>query len=360
MTVRPLQFGCVDLGGLDDAFDWRADGFFRALRCDGTTIKGVASDAEAVAELLRRAGVLEADGPVYHARPNHEVVDAGWSSEASADVEDLDGEFERQLRQGRPADLTARLESLATQIPAGHGERVELARTRGAELNVSAPQTDSLRLFMPPFSDSDVGALGVDGAATRGWATWAEWVEPRLLVCTNDKSWGEIDRHDRRPTVVRVGEWLRDAVADGDVDRWLVKMFTEDRMFLHRVEGPAGPVYQVGPGTHRAHAARIWGLPYVLARVHVERLAKPLRPRTQLVGALWEGLCRRGLLTAGTDGERWYLRSVVADWVLSPPAMATQWNRMYERVYPGALQAVTGLTRDELVDADRWVDALLK
>lgn len=360
MTVQPSQFGCVDLGGLDDAFDWRADGFFRALRFDQTTIKGVASDAEAVAELLRRAGVLEGDGPVYHARPNSEVVDAGWSSEASADVEDLDGEFARQLRQGCPADLTACLEALAAQIPAGHGERVELARMRGAELNVSAPQTDSLRRFMPPFSDSDGGALGVDDAATRGWATWAEWVEPRLLVCTNDKSWGEIDRHDRRPTVVRVGEWLRDAVADGDVDRWLVKMFAEDRMFLHRVEGPAGPVYQVGPGTHRAHAARIWGLPYVLARVHVERLAKPLRPRTPLVEALWEGLCRRGLLTAGTDGDRWYLRSVVADWVLPPPAMATQWNRMYERVYPGALQAVTGLTLDELVDADRWVDALLR
>lgn len=360
MSMRQLQFGCVDLGGLDDAFHWRTDGFFRALRCDGAAVKGVASDAEAVAELLRRAGVLEADGPVYHARPNHEVVDFGWPSEAAADADDLGGEFDRQLRQGRPADLAERLESLASEIPANHGERMKLARVRAAELNMSAPQTDSHRVFMPPSGDSDVGALGVDDAATRGWATWAEWVEPQLLVCTNDKSWGDIDRNPRRDTIVRVAEWLRAAVADGDVDRWLVKMFAEESVFLQRLEGPAGPVYQVGPGTHRVHAARIWDLPYVLGRVHVDRLARPLLPRSPLLEALWDGLCRRGILTAGTDGERWYLRSVVADWMLTPPAVATQWNRMYERVYPGALQAVTGLTLDELVDADRWVDALLR
>lgn len=360
MTLRELTFGSADLRGLDDAFHWRADGFFRGVRCDGTTVRGVASDAEAVAELLRRGGVLETDGPIYQARPNHEVVDFGWSSDASADADDLSWDFEHQLREGRPTDLNARLGALAMQIPDTHAERVELAWDRAASLNASAPQTDSHRVFMPPFDDSDIAALGVPDAALRGWATWAEWVEPRLLVSTNDKVWGDIDREPRRDTVVRVGEWLRSAVADGDVDRWLRKMFTGDPVFLQRLEGPAGPVYQVGPGTHRAHAARVWGLPYVLGRVHVERLAKPVQPRTAVTEALWNGLCRRGLLTAGTDGSRWYVRDVVADWMLTPPAVATQWNAMYERVYPGALQAATGLTLDELLDADHWAAALLR
>lgn len=360
MTLRELTFGSADLRGLDDAFHWRADGFFRGVRYDGTAINGVASDAEAVAELLRRAGVLDTDGPVYQARPNHEVVDFGWSSGASADAEDLSWDFECRLGDGRPADLNGGLDALASQIPDSHAERVELARLRAASLNAAAPQTDSHRVFMPPFDASDVGALGVRDAALRGWATWAEWVEPRLLVSTNDTVWGDIDREPWRDTVVRVAEWLRSAVADGDVDRWLRKMFTGDPVFLQRLEGPAGPVYQVGPGTHRAHAARIWGLPYVLGRVHVERLAKPLQPRTAVMEALWNGLCRRGLLTAGTDGDRWYLRDVVADWMLTPPAVATQWNAMYERVYPGALQAAAGLTLDELLDADHWAAALLR
>ena len=130
-------------------------------------------------------------------------------------------------------------------------------------------------------------------------------------------------------------------------------------MLLNRVEGPAGPVFEVLRGTHRAHAARIWDLPWVLAQVHVERLAKPLRPPSPSMEALWEGLVRRGLISATCDGQCWYLQEAVAEWMLTPPVMAVTWNAMYERAYPGALQAATGLDAHTLFDAQRWAAALL-
>merc|ERR1711969_489125 len=187
MALQELLFGCVDLRGLDEegALQWRADGFFRAQCCDGVTVRGVASDAEAVAELLRRGGALEADGPVYRARPNHEVVDFGWTSEASEAATDLDADFARQLGSGRPDGMVEQLRAMTAEVPGSAGERAVLARARAAELNATVPQVGSHRVFMPPFNDADVGALGVADAATRGWATWAEWVPARLLTSTN-------------------------------------------------------------------------------------------------------------------------------------------------------------------------------
>lgn len=361
MALRELLFGSVDLRGLDGdgALQWRADGSFRVQRCDGVTVRGVAGDAEAVAELLRRGGVLEADGSVYRARPNTEVVDFGWTSEASEAAADLDADFVRQLGSGRPDGLVEHLAAVAAGVPESAGEREILARARAAELNGTVPQVGSHRVFAPPWNAADCGAFGVEDAAMRGWATWAEWVPARLLTSTNAETWGDIDRSPRRDTIVQVAEWLRTAVSAGTVDEWLSEMFAHDPMLLHRLEGPAGPVYEVLRGTHRAHAARVWGLPWVLGRVHVERLARPLQPHTARMEALWEGLCRRGLLSATREGGRWYVVEAAAEWMLTPPAMATRWNAMYERVYPGALQAFTGLSVDVLCDAERWAAALM-
>lgn len=361
MSLGALQFGSVDLSGLttEGVLQWRGDGFFRAERYDGVIVRGVGCDAEVVAELLRRGEVIVADGPVYRARPNHEVVDFGWSSDASAAASDVRGDLERQLGQ-RPAALVEQLQALAAGLPSGQRELEALAQAHAEALNALAPQVGSHRVFMPPSDGSDVGALGVQGSASRGWATWAQWIEPRLLTSTNAEVWGDIDREPRRDTVVRVAGWLRAAVAGGTLDDWLMKMFVRDPMQVHRVEGPAGPVYEVGPGTHRAHAARIWDLPWVLAQVHVDRLAKPVSPRTPLMEALWEGLVRRGLISAARDGQFWYLQQAVAEWMLAPPTMAVEWNAMYERVHPGALQAATGLDAATLFDADRWAGALLR
>lgn len=360
MSLGALQFGSVDLSGLtaEGALQWRGDGFFRADRGDGVVVRGVGCDAEVVAELLRRAEAILADGPVYRARPNHEVLDFGWSSEASEAAGDVGGDLARQLGQ-RPSGLVEQLHALAADLPDGQRELEVLARAHANALNIAAPQVGSHRVFMPPFDSSDVGAFGVQGAASRGWATWAQWIEPRLLTSTNAEVWGEIGREPRRDTVARVARWLRDAVAGATLDDWLVQMFTRDPMLLNRVEGPAGPVFEVLRGTHRAHAARIWDLPWVLAQVHVDRLAKPLRPTSPSMEALWAGLVRRGLISATRDGQCWYLQEAVAEWMLTPPAMAVTWNAMYERAYPGALQATTGLDAHTLFDAQRWAAALL-
>lgn len=362
MSLGALQFGSVDLSGLtaEGALHWRGDGFFRAERGDGVIVRGVGCDAEVVAELLRRAEAILADGPVYRARPNREVVDFGWSSEASEAAGDVSGDLVGQLALAqRPDGLAEQLHALTAGLPSGQHELEVLAQDQAETLNVVAPQVGSHRVFMPPFDSSDVGAFGVQGAASRGWATWATWIEPRLLTSTNAEVWGEIGREPRRDTVVRVAGWLRDAVAGATLDDWLIKMFARDPMLLNRVEGPAGPVFEVLRGTHRAHAARIWDLPWVLAQVHVDRLAKPLRPRTPLMEALWEGLVRRRLISADHDGQCWYLHEAVAEWILTPPAMAVAWNAMYERAYPGALQAATGLEAQTLFDAQRWAGALL-
>lgn len=45
--------------------------------------------------------------------------------------------------------------------------------------------------------------------------------------------------------------------------------------------------------------------------------------------------------------------------MLTPPGMAVAWNGMYQRVYPGVLQAFTGLKAEALFVADRWAAALL-
>lgn len=116
-------------------------------------------------------------------------------------------------------------------------------------------------------------------------------------------------------------------------------------------------MYQVVSGTHRAHAARIWSFPYVLGRVHTGQLPAPLRPHTRELAALWDGLRQRGLFAAETSGECWYLHTIVAEWMLAPPPLATQMNAAYERSYPGALQDATGLTVSQLIEPQRWAEA---
>jgi hypothetical protein len=302
--------------------------------------------------------VLGASGSVYRARPNREVHDFGWSQDAAAEAGNLDADLEYQLTAALPAGMAAQLQAIGENLPDSDDELAIVARQRADNLNQAAPQIGSHRVFMPPSDESDVGALVVRDSAVRGWAMWTDWLQPRLLVSTNSRAWNVIDRNPLRDTVVRVAGALRDAVARGRLDGWLSEMFSHDPMRLNRVEGPAGPLYEVISGTHRAHAARICELPQILATVQVDRLPKPLRPHTPALARLWEGLRRRGLFQADTVGEIWYLEWICAEWMLTPPAMATPWNAVYERLYPNALQAATGLTPAELAEPDHWVQAL--
>ncbi|MFV8141997.1 hypothetical protein ACNQR7_30910 [Mycolicibacterium senegalense] len=347
-----------DIAGLDAG--WREDGYFRALRGPQLSVAGVAGDAEAVAELVRRAGVQLAGGPQYRARPSSEIRDAGWTSEAYYEAADTRAELVYQLGAGRPGGIEADLVGIARQLAVPRAELEEFARARAAALNEQAPQVESHRLFMPAFNGEDIGAHAVRGSSSRGWAVLTQWLDPQLLVSSQSRTWNDIDRNPRRDTVVNVAAWLAAAVGTaGGLDTWLDKMFGKEPILVRLIPGPAGPIYEVVTGTHRSHAARIWGLPWVLARVQIDNLPTPIGPSPAGdLSGLWRGLVARGLLQAEVVGDIWYIGSVVAEWMLTAPVLATQMNAAYERAYPGALQAVTGMATEELTEPVRWEQAL--
>jgi hypothetical protein len=115
--------------------------------------------------------------------------------------------------------------------------------------------------------------------------------------------WNDIGREPPRATVVDVARWLEAAAESVEgIDQWLAKMFARDPILLNHIGGPAGPVYQAGNGIHRVHAARIWGLPYVLAIVQVEKLPTPIGPGLGRGPVTAVG----GVAATGADRGRWF------------------------------------------------------
>lgn len=345
--------------------EWRHDGAFCVPRGrGGVLVKGVASDVEVVAEVLRRAGVLQTTRSVHRARPNDEVNDWNWTDEASREAQDFDAELSYRVGPGRPDGLAAQLLSIAGALPRRRGQLEDMAQERADYLNQHAPQVHPHRLFVPACYGYEGSEHGVPNSAHRGWGMWTAWIEPTLIVNTPSRTWNDIDRNPRRSTVVDVAEWLeRAAGSPADLDGWLAKMYLRmlDSIRVRPIDGPAGPVYEVMNGTHRVHAARIWGLPVVLAKVLHDQLPIPIRPGRGDLSRCWAGLQRRGLLTAEVDdGGQWLVESVVAEWMLTDPVLATQMNATYERIYPAALQQATGMSYEELCEPSRWEHALTR
>lgn len=345
---------------------WRDDGFFCAPRKDGDlVVKGVASDVEVVAEVLRRTGVLQTSRSVHRARPNDEVNDWGWTAEASAEAQDFDAELSYRLGPGRPDCLAGQLLSIAAALPRQRGDLEEMAQQRAGHLNRHAPQVHAHRLFVPVSHRHEGSEHGVPNSAHRGWGVWTEWIDPILIISTPSRTWNDIDRNPRRSTVVDVAVWLqRAAESAADLDAWLAKMFVRrlDSIRVRPIHGPAGPLYELMNGTHRIHAARIWGLPVVLAKVLLDQLPVPIYPGPgEDLTPCWKGLQRRGLLAAEVDdGGQWLVHSVVAEWMLTAPKLATRMNAIYERIYPAALQQATGMSYAELCEPRRWEHALTR
>lgn len=341
-----------------DTVDHRPDGYFTAERSDGVVVKGVASDEEAAAELLRRAGVPRRFPPTFTVRPNTQVHDARWTQDASNTANDVYEGLRAQLAHP-PAGLVSTLTTIGESLPHGRRELADLARRRASDLNANEPQADFLRVYYPPFDANDTGAFGIPDAASRGFARWAGWVDSRLIASTQSHIWNDIDRTPRRDSVVDIAEGLHLAAATGALDAWLAEMFDSrtDPVLLRQVQGPAGPVYATVVGTHRTHAAKIWEIPAILANVLIDTLPQPVVPRGR-IEVLWHGLQSRGLISASVSDGVWYLERTVGDWLLAPPDVATSWNAAYERAYPGALQQATRLTHRELTDPRSWVDVL--
>ncbi len=328
--------------------EWHDGGYFH---CSTTTIraKGVAGDIQALAELARRAGFLKSSRSVYEASDAFD--DIGYDPEVwSLARNHFETDFERKRTDKA---VLSQLQLAAESLPSDRKALIQLAKARASALNEVAPLAPSPRVF-DTYTE---GVLVRERRALRGFAAWVDWIPADQIVATSARAWNDIDRTPPRSSVVDIAF----ALATSDLNHWIERMSSDiDPVVAFRVEGPAGPIYEVGTGTHRAHAARLFGLPCLLALVKPAGLPVAVRPADRETAAVWSGLLERGLLEAEVaDDNWWYVRSTVAEWILASPSAATRINTAYERLYPGALAESTGLTVSELTNAKLWQRALV-
>lgn len=354
---------------------WRdGRGVFEAEVGD-LVVRGWSSTAQDMAALLARYGVTAAE--LDHPAVSKEGAAAEWdhvqAGKLEHDAEDWDEWFEAVAEGYERETLREALSQLRTRIPAEPSEVIEWLGEHTGRVNASAPQVDEVAVFeghgsvqYEPSSEPDSGSECL------------RWVDPRTIVSTPDRRWGEFDRMEpRRRSLTGFCETLRAADTAATLEDW-IDDFTLGRLRqpvrLTRVEGPAGPVHMLrADGTHRAHFARVFGLP-LLALVRTSALPRPLYvidhpdipgvDRFGRWGALWGGLRAHGLLEVEGDPEpawftTWTPARLCAEWMLLPPSAAVEVNRAYERVYPGELEKATGLPAPVLFDVQGWTRTMV-
>lgn len=207
----------------------------------------------------------------------------------------------------------------------------------------------------PPIVLDDLeDCLAQDRHAARGIG-W-DWVDSAAIVNAGNLAWGAFADH--RPE--RMALIARRLLTAEDPWRAAVRTFAEEPMRLVRVQGPAGPIYEVDSnGLHRAHLARLLPLPWVFADIRLVPLPWAVEPSWEYgdeLTTLWRGLLRHGLVAGrlATDPVvRLDLDWAAAPWLLATAETACAINRAYERVYPGAWAAV-GVPPGVADDPGRW------
>ncbi|MGC4989915.1 hypothetical protein [Nocardia salmonicida] len=354
-------------------------GVFEARWGGDQFVRGWSATADELTTILHRYGIESPDltGPevvtVTVERP--EEVRGGWLDD---DVDEWNRLLRSRADGPQRAGLREALRALRDEMPADDADFRRWLTQRTAVVNAEAPQVDRVAVFQGG------GPVRCDpGPGLPARSECLEWVNPQAIVSTVDKIWGEFDRMERhRRSLDAFCLSLRAADSAPLLEAW-IDDFTIGRLRqpvqLVRVEGPAGPVHQLrADGTHRAHFARVFGLP-LMALVKISQLPRPLividhpdRPGLDALGAgfgrvasLYMGLRARGLLEVDGDPRRpdfmdvWHLRRVCAEWMLLPPAEAAAANHAYDRVFPGALVEATGLTAEQLYDPHRWARAVV-
>ncbi|WP_280393099.1 hypothetical protein [Nocardia brasiliensis] len=336
-------------------------------------VRGWAATVGEMAELLRRYGV--AGSALAGPQVSTVVAPADFDHACDGVLDDHSVQWHARLRSvadgPQRAVLREALSELRARIPA------ELAELRGwlaeqaAPVNATAPQVGAVAVF----EGTGLVRYSTGGGFEAGSQCLA-WVDPQAIVSTVDRVWGEFDRSEpHRRSLEGFCTSLRAAGTAAALEAWIDEFVIgrlNQPVRLTRVEGPAGPVYQLrADGTHRAHFARVFGLP-LMALVRTSPLPKPLSvidhpdtpERFGRYASLWSGLREQGLLEVAGDPEpewftTWTPTRICAEWMLLPPKEATEVNRAYDRVYPGALQAATGLAAAELFDEGTWARLLL-
>ncbi|MDO3331316.1 hypothetical protein [Mycobacteroides abscessus] len=290
----------------------------RAFECQvgHRLVKGVSGDVYARNEILRRGGASEHADELFEA--SDEFADIGYDAAVWGPPRRFVEDAVRARDVHRPPGLGREYAGIAASLPTNRTELCEFLSERAAHLNSTAPQTPPLRAF--DAVDSTI----------RGFGGWMEWIDPRLIVRTVDRKWNSFTR--RSESVPEIAEALvRSLESDDGLERWIVKMFCEvDRVSVIRVEGPAGPIYELNRGgSHRVHAARLLNLPKILVEVATASLPKPLREKPH-----WHGLRERGLIDAKISNGRWFFRGISAEWRLHDHAAAAAVDEAYTRCYP--------------------------
>ena len=125
------------------------------------------------------------------------------------------------------------------------------------------------RAEQPPTPLIELGAAGrecvvPDERAARA-VSWG-WVDPAEIMHAGSRPWGEFGSH--RPEQMAL--ITRRLLTAADPRSAAVRTFAEEPMRLDRVQGPAGPTYEVGAnGLHRAHLGRLLPLPWVFADIRL-------------------------------------------------------------------------------------------
>jgi hypothetical protein len=361
--VFTARLGGVDLRGWSATVD-EMEAIVRRLGFDGAAVSGPSVSPTVAAE--------DADG-IRQAQLNHSYDQ--WMQRLRAAADRPERAVLREALMALRADMPAPGPHAAQMFrvcdPDPGAELLAWLGERVARVNAAAPQVgQTITVF---------GSRAVpqerDGPEARAY--YLDWVDPERIVTTPDpEQWGEFDRSEpARCSLAGFCVTLHAATTPDALEAWIDRLVIGDMRHpvpLERVEGPAGPVYAVrGDGTHRAHFARVFGLP-LLAVVRTSNLPRPLwaidRPYVEgapfgLWASLWHGLHKRGLLEftehPGPGMPSWTPTRMCAEWMLLSPEQAVAVNRAYDRVYPRALHHATGLSDAQLFDPEQWARAFL-
>ncbi|RCG17910.1 hypothetical protein DQ384_39390 [Sphaerisporangium album] len=248
----------------------------------------------------------------------------------------------------------------------GQTSVADFLERRTAELNASQPPAPHLDQLLRSTYDH-VHDIGPDSSNLVGLGTTVTcgWIDPAAIASAGQRTWNNFASH--RPGTVPA---MLTALLGSSVEEALkVWSLAEDPVRVHRIPGPAGPLYTLGEnGAHRLTTARLAGLPGIWATI--EQSALPMRVRPAQVHvrnkdaarllACWRGLLARGLVTGRLEEDSHlpavstlHLDAAAAIWLLATPRQACAWAATYSRAYPGAL-ATLGITPEVYTDARAW------
>jgi hypothetical protein len=330
-----------------------ANGVFGATRNNGLKVHGWAETPDAIADALR-AWSVPGGAPVTLAwaapprPPARRLPFGGWGERHPANVDgqeyfeaalDLHAAWDEQLPKTLTA-FAAAIDRLRRSWPA-NGDHA--ARLRGAAraINDQEPQAPTLGGLIR-------SGCGKDLAHAVTMTT--EWLDPATIAYSGLMTWNAFGSH--RPD--QPENFTRALLASTDPAQTATESWgiPEAPVRLHRVPGPAGPLYELAEnGMHRIHTARMLHFPLLWAVVTQYPLPLEIiwwdmagndRLTPELQESLvttWQGLLSHDLLTGDLDQSEGVLRPswVATPWLLSRPQHAVLWARNYERAHPHAL-----------------------